>query len=168
MRNHGGMVNFIGSTRRLRRDQILFAVMLDHLLAVGALLQQREAHLDPLFQISASDALGQPRRSSGCSPYGHRDQARREHQQIERVRAFQHVLVSRGNELEIHQTTGFRMVHVELRLQHFGIAVFEVVFRLLDFVLVIDLTISDVVVPLELINALRRFANTSKSTPNRR
>ena len=67
--------------------------------------------------------------------FGHADRAACV-EQVERMRRFEHLLVSGQRQLLLHQKFRFGLVIVEMSKQRVGVAVLKVVRRLLHFVLV--------------------------------
>ena len=62
-------------------------------------------------------------------------------EQIETVRALHDLLEGRQREVQTHQTLGFRFVVAEVAEKDFDVRMLEVVLRLLDFVLVVDVAV---------------------------
>ena len=63
-------------------------------------------------------------------------------QQVKGVRSFEHLFVSRQGQSSFDHALAFAFAHVELVEQGFDIGVFKVIGGLLDFVLVVNVTVS--------------------------
>ena len=88
----------------------------------------------------------------GCA-LGHRDRAARV-QQVEAVRSFEHLLVSGQRELGLDQVLGLLFMRSKGGEQKFGIAVLEVIGRLLDLVLFVHVPIAEPLCPAQVVDVV--------------
>src|SRR5260221_3006003 len=87
-----------------------------------------------------------------CGTFGDRDRAARI-EQVEAVRAAQHHLVRRQHALRLDQALRLGLGLAEMAEQHLGVGELEVVARLLDLVLVVDVAVLDSIDPGEVVDA---------------
>src|SRR5688572_16078853 len=111
--------------------------------------QHREA--EPLARLVVGLGHGTRQRAHAADirlALGDRDRAARI-QQVEGVRGLHHHLVARQHALRLDQALRLGFVVTEMPEQHVGVRELEVVFRLLDFVLMVDVAIGHPVRPHE-------------------
>jgi hypothetical protein len=75
-------------------------------------------------------------------------------QQVEGVRALETVVIGGEHALALVRAQGLGLVHGEELEEHVHVGFFEVVVRPLDFALVVDIAISDLVVPAEIVDVI--------------
>ena len=75
-------------------------------------------------------------------------------QQIERVRALHALVIGRPRQSHFHERAAFLFVIIEMLEEHGRVAAVEVVLRLLHFVLVVDVAVSNAFIPSEIVDAV--------------